>query len=41
VIGGIGFQKDDDALKRKLIDSIKEKSDEDSFKKFGFSEELR
>ena len=34
------FQKDDDALKRKLIDSIKEKSDEDSFKKFGFSEEL-
>ena len=35
------FQKDDDALKRKLIDSIKEKSDEDSYKKFGFSEELR
>jgi poly(A) polymerase len=35
------FQLNDQALRSKLINSLKEKNEEDSFKKFGFSEELR
>ncbi len=34
------FQKKDDALKKNLIDQIKEENEEDSYKKFGFSKEL-
>jgi poly(A) polymerase len=35
------FQFNDQVLRSKLINSLKEKNEEDSFKKFGFSEELR
>ena len=35
------FQKDDNAIKKSLIAELHEKGKEESFKKFGFSEELR
>ena len=35
------FQKDDNAIKKSLITELHEKGKEESFKKFGFSEELR
>ena len=35
------FQKNDENLKKSLIGSLKEKSQQESFKTFGFSQELR
>lgn len=35
------FQKDDDKIKKSLITNLNERKKEESFKKFGFSEELR
>jgi poly(A) polymerase len=35
------FQKNDDRLKLSLINSLKEKDNQESFKTFGFSSELR
>ena len=35
------FQKNDENLKKSLISSLKEKSQHESFKTFGFSQELR
>ncbi len=35
------FQRNDDDLKKSLINNLKEKDTQESFKKFGFSQELR
>ena len=35
------FQKNDDKIKKSLISDLNERKKEESFKKFGFSEELR
>ena len=35
------FQKNDENIKKSLINNLNEKNKEESFKKFGFSEELR
>ena len=35
------FQKDGNSIKKSLISKLQEKGIEESFKKFGFSEELR
>ena len=35
------FQRNDDNLKKSLIDNLKEKDNQESFKTFGFSQELR
>ena len=35
------FQKDGNNIKKSLISELQEKGIEESFKKFGFSEELR
>ena len=35
------FQKDGNSIKKSLISELQEKGIEESFKKFGFSEELR
>ena len=35
------FQRNDDNLKKSLIDNLKEKDSQESFKTFGFSQELR
>ena len=35
------FQKDENSIKKSLIAELQEKGREESFKKFGFSEELR
>ncbi|MDC3164842.1 hypothetical protein OA869_02450 [Gammaproteobacteria bacterium] len=39
--GGQIFKKNDENLKKSLIGSLKEKSQQESFKTFGFSQELR
>ena len=35
------FQRNDDNLKKSLINNLKEKDTQESFKTFGFSQELR